>query len=682
MVRVRVRLGLMNFMASNYLLTNVIVTYWYFLYTGFTLPGTTVVCGDSHTSTHGAFGALAFGIGTSEVEHTLATQTLSIRKSKNMRITVDGKLPTILTSKDVVLHIIGVIGTAGGTGHVIEFAGECVRDMSMEARMSMCNMAIEAGARAGMVAPDEKTFAYVKGKPMAPQTQGVWDKAISYWKTLYSDEGAVFDKEVVIQTSDVGPTLTWGTSPEQVIPITGIVPDSTCCDATKKDGIERALEYMGLKANSNIDGIKIDKVFIGSCTNSRIEDLRLAAAVAKGKSVNENVYAMIVPGSGLVKRQAELEGLHKIFVDAGFDWREAGCSMCLGMNPDQLKPKERCASTSNRNFEGRQGYKGRTHLMSPAMAAAAAITGTLTDVRKLDLDEKLITPYVGGVRGTIELEQDGDANKINPAEDVVVVTKEIGGCSNGDSSTSTSRKATAASDDKKFDCVKGVAVPLNMSNVDTDMILPKQFLKTVKKTGLGNNVFHDMRYDENGEPMQDFVLNQDKYKHSKILISRKNFGCGSSREHAPWALKDFGIVCIIANSFADIFNNNCTKNGMLPVALDSKYIDLLMDDAHKGLEVEIDLAKQTVCRHSGDVIEFQVDSIVKNRLLNGLDDIAVTLSKEKEIAQFESMRSGYYPWLDGATLHYKSQDNAPNNKEKLGTSKKIKAVDSKEEMSW
>ncbi len=351
---------------------------------GFTLPGTTIVCGDSHTATHGAFGALAFGIGTSEVEHVLATQTLQQKPAKNMRITVEGKLPAGVTAKDVILAIIGKIGTAGGTGHVLEFAGDAIKSLSMEGRMTVCNMAIEAGARAGLIAPDETTFAYLKGRPMAPKG-AEWDKAVMYWKTLPSDAGATYDKEVTLKAEDIIPQVTWGTSPEAVLPITGNVPDpSELPEGDKKAAMTRALEYMGLSPNEKLTDVKIDKVFIGSCTNSRIEDLRAAAAIAKGRKVAEGVYAMVVPGSGLVKEQAEQEGLDKIFKDSGFDWREPGCSMCLAMNADKLNPGERCAATSNRNFEGRQGRGGRTHLMSPAMAAAAAVTGHLTDVRELN----------------------------------------------------------------------------------------------------------------------------------------------------------------------------------------------------------------------------------------------------------------------------------------------------------
>jgi 3-isopropylmalate/(R)-2-methylmalate dehydratase large subunit len=349
---------------------------------GFTLPGTTIVCGDSHTSTHGAFGALAHGIGTSEVEHVLATQTLIQKKAKNMRVTVDGKLPDGVGAKDIILAIIGEIGTAGGTGSVIEYAGEAMRSLSMEGRMTVCNMSIEGGARAGMVAPDEKAFEYLKGRPRAPKN-GDWDAAMRYWETLHSDDGAHFDREVKLDAASLPPIVSWGTSPEDVVSINGVVPDpAKLPEENQRIAKQRALDYMGLKAGTRITDIRLDKIFIGSCTNGRIEDLRMVAKIVNGNKVHESVSAMIVPGSGLVKAQAEQEGLDKIFKAAGFEWREPGCSMCLAMNPDKLKPEERCASTSNRNFEGRQGYKGRTHLVSPAMAAAAAIAGHFVDVRE------------------------------------------------------------------------------------------------------------------------------------------------------------------------------------------------------------------------------------------------------------------------------------------------------------
>ena len=349
---------------------------------GFTQPGTVIVCGDSHTATHGAFGALAFGIGTSEVEHVLATQTLIQKKSKNFRIEINGKLPLGVTSKDVILQIIGKIGTAGGTGYVIEYSGEVIRNLSMEQRMTICNMSIEAGARAGLIAPDEKTFNYLKDKPKSPKGNN-WNKALAYWNSLKSDSDAKFDKNVELNAKDILPMVTWGTSPQDVITIEGIIPDpKNEKNQERKSAIERALKYMGLTPNTKIKDVKIDKVFIGSCTNGRIEDLREAAKIVKNKKIANHVGAMVVPGSGLVKEQAEQEGLDKIFINAGFEWREPGCSMCLAMNADKLNPQERSASTTNRNFQGRQGRGGRTHLVSPAMAAAAAIAGNFDDVRR------------------------------------------------------------------------------------------------------------------------------------------------------------------------------------------------------------------------------------------------------------------------------------------------------------
>jgi 3-isopropylmalate/(R)-2-methylmalate dehydratase large subunit len=349
---------------------------------GWTLPGMTVVCGDSHTATHGAFGALAHGIGTSEVEHVLATQTLIQKKSKNMKVEITGKLKPGVTAKDITLAVIGATGTAGGTGYVIEYCGEAIRDLSMEGRMTVCNMAIEGGARAGLIAPDEKTYEYVKGRPHAPKGDQ-FEAALAWWKTLFSDDDAHWDKVITLKGEEIQPVVTWGTSPEDVLPITATVPHPEDFKGGKVEAAKRSIDYMGLTPGQNLTDIKIDTVFIGSCTNGRIEDLRAAADIVKGKKIKDGMRAMVVPGSGLVRKQAEEEGLAQIFKDAGFEWRLAGCSMCLAMNPDQLAPGERCASTSNRNFEGRQGYKGRTHLVSPAMAAAAAITGHLTDVREM-----------------------------------------------------------------------------------------------------------------------------------------------------------------------------------------------------------------------------------------------------------------------------------------------------------
>lgn len=611
---------------------------------GFTLPGSTVVCGDSHTSTHGAFGALAFGIGTSEVEHVLATQTLITKRSKNMRIQVDGVLPPGVSSKDIILHAIGVIGTAGGTGAVIEFCGSAIESLSMEARMSICNMSIEAGARAGMIAPDDITFKYLEGRPLAPELDSPeWRKAVRYWSSLKSDQGAKYDKDVFVNAKDIIPTVSWGTSPQDVVPITGVVPNPENFKTEEaKDGARRALEYMGLTPGTRMEDIELDKIFIGSCTNARIEDLRAAARILNGKKIAPTVKrAMVVPGSGLVKKQAESEGLDKIFIDAGFEWREAGCSMCLGMNPDILSPKERCASTSNRNFEGRQGAGGRTHLMSPVMAAAAAIVGKLADVRKLadasvmpaKLSHKVdLTPEVSDIDTDDDLERLLDLPEDKQPH-------------------ANSATASSPAGQPKFTTIKGIAAPMDRSNVDTDAIIPKQFLKTIKRTGLGSALFHALRYSEDGSENPEFILNKEPYRQAKILVvTGPNFGCGSSREHAPWALLDFGITCIIAPSYADIFFNNTFKNGMLPIAIpDQSTLRKVAEEAKAGREVEVDLVNQRVNDASGNKLaDFEVEEFRKHCLVNGLDDIGLTMQMEDKIKSFEGRRTMDTPWLDGS----------------------------------
>ncbi len=609
---------------------------------GFTLPGTTVVCGDSHTSTHGAFGALAFGIGTSEVEHVLATQTLITKRSKNMLIQVDGALAPGVSSKDIILHTIGVIGTAGGTGAVIEYCGSAIRALSMEARMSICNMTIEAGARAGMIAPDEVTFEYLKGRPLAPQVDSAtWRQATQYWSSLTTDIGAKYDVEVFINAKDIAPTVSWGTSPQDVVPITGVVPNpEDFKDEAKRKGVRQALEYMGLEPGMRMRDIQLDKIFIGSCTNARIEDLRAAAAVIKGRKVSPSLKrAMVVPGSGLVKEQAEAEGLDRIFLDAGFEWREAGCSMCLGMNPDILSPQERCASTSNRNFEGRQGAGGRTHLMSPEMAAAAAVVGKLADVRDLaGFESTSSKPSKIDVAPAVEeIDDDTDLDQI----------LDIPEDSQPHANSASSHTSTAL---PKFTKIKGIAAPLDRSNVDTDAIIPKQFLKTIKRTGLGSALFHALRYNEDGSEKPEFILNKEPYKHAKILVvTGPNFGCGSSREHAPWALLDFGITCIIAPSFADIFFNNTFKNGMLPIAIDSQAtLEKIAAEASQGHEIEVDLVNQVVNNASGEKLaDFEVEEFRKHCLINGLDDIGLTMQMADKIRRFEGRRTLETPWLDG-----------------------------------
>ncbi|KOS17957.1 3-isopropylmalate dehydratase [Escovopsis weberi] len=628
---------------------------------GFTLPGTTVVCGDSHTSTHGAFGSLAFGIGTSEVEHVLATQCLITKRSKNMRIQVDGELAPGVTSKDVVLHAIGKIGTAGGTGAVIEFCGSVIRSLSMEARMSICNMSIEGGARAGMVAPDDITFEYLKGRPLAPKHgSDEWNRAVAYWRSLASDPDARYDIDVFIDAKDIVPTVTWGTSPEDVVPITGVVPDpETFATESKRAAGRRMLEYMGLTAGTPMEDIVVDKVFIGSCTNSRIEDMRAAAHVVDGRRIAPNIKrAMVVPGSGLVKKQAEAEGLDQIFIAAGFEWREAGCSMCLGMNPDILSPKERCASTSNRNFEGRQGAGGRTHLVSPVMAAAAAIVGKLADVRKLY--SYTASPHIqAGVAPsstTTATEEAHVDERVDDSDEREAIADQP---QDQQPHTNTLAARDASGGMAKFLTLKGVAAPMDQSNVDTDALIPKQFLKTIKRTGLGGALFHALRFNQDGSENPSFVLNRDPYRRSKILVcTGPNFGCGSSREHAPWALLDFGIKAVIAPSFADIFNNNMFKNGMLPIKIaDKEHLDSIADEARAGREVEIDLPEQVIRNAAGETIcAFDVEEFRKHCLINGLDDIGLTMQLEDKIGEFEKKRTTETPWLDGRSYLKRGKD--------------------------
>ncbi|KKA31233.1 hypothetical protein TD95_002747 [Thielaviopsis punctulata] len=619
---------------------------------GFTLPGTTVVCGDSHTSTHGAFGALAFGIGTSEVEHVLATQCLITKPSKNMRVQVDGELTPGVSSKDIVLHVIGKIGTAGGNGCVIEFCGSVIRGLSMEARMSICNMSIEGGARAGMVAPDEITFDYLKGRPLAPKFGSEeWNRAVTYWKSLKSDPDAKYDIDIFIDAKDIAPTVTWGTSPEAVIPITGKVPNPEDNEQfpteAKKAAARRMIEYMGLTPGVAMEDVVVDKVFIGSCTNSRIEDLRAAAYVVKGRKVADNIKsAMIVPGSGLVKKQAEAEGLDKIFLDAGFEWREAGCSMCLGMNPDILSPHERCASTSNRNFEGRQGALGRTHLMSPVMAAAAGIVGKLADVRKLT--EYKGTPHVQAAITPDEPAHVDESVETDDHQKEVIADQPEDNAPH--TNTSAPKSAGTSLGLPKFITLKGIAAPLDMSNVDTDAIIPKQFLKTIKRTGLGTALFYEHRYNSDGTEKPNFVLNKPEYRKASILVvTGPNFGCGSSREHAPWALNDFGIRCVIAPSFADIFFNNTFKNGMLPIPISNKeHLDAIAQVAREKREVEVDLPNQLIKDDAGNTIcSFDVEEFRKHCLINGLDDIGLTMQMEDKIAEYECRMTLNTPWLDG-----------------------------------
>ncbi|KAJ9610604.1 hypothetical protein H2200_005381 [Cladophialophora chaetospira] len=613
---------------------------------GLTLPGSTLFCGDSHTPTHGAVGALAVSGGTSDIEHVLATQTVLQKKYKNFRVQVEGELGPGVYSKDIVLHLLGKIGTAGATGCVIEFCGSTIRNLSMEARMVLCNMSIEGGARSGLVAPDEVTFEYLKGRPLVP-SGAEWYKALTYWKTLYSDEYALWDFSVLINASDIAPSITWGTSPDDVIPITGHLPDPADFDEKqpfKAAAIRRSLKYMALEPNISATSIKVDRVFIGSCTNSRIEDLRAAAKVARGRKVADSVYAMVVPGSGLVRQQAESEGLDVILKAAGFDWREAGCSMCLAMNPDVLAPGERCASTTNRNFEGRQGPGGRTHLVSPAMAAAAAIKGHLTDVREF------LTSGNGSI-ATTQLTLEGD--KVSSYGKVAASAPASNFENGGD--TFANRPAQQAKRSvegiPKFRVVRSVAAPFDMQNINTDLVIPGDYLKTVKRTGLGPHLFEELRYDSTShKEVSSFVLNQDPYRKSQILVcTGENFGCGSSREHAVWALVDFGFKCVIAPSFASIFFNNSGKNGLLAIPLDdAAALRKIHAEGLAKREVEVDLPKQEIRDFEGRLITtFEVDSYTKHCLINGLDDISNTLMSEEKIFDFETKQQTKFPWLFG-----------------------------------
>ncbi len=542
---------------------------------GITQPGQTIVCGDSHTSTHGAFGTLAFGIGTSEVEHVLATQCLVQGRSRTLHILVHGKRPRGVTAKDLILAIIGKIGISGGTGHVAEYGGEAIRSLTMDGRMTVCNMTIEGGARAGMVAPDETTFAYLEGRPFVPRGKA-FQEAVERWQQLHSDENAKFDMTVELQAAQIAPQVTWGTNPGMVTSVTGRVPGpGEFKDLNDQKATESALKYMGLKAGTPIVDIPVDRVFIGSCTNSRLDDLRAAAHLVAGKHVAKNIkQALIVPGSRGIKAQAEKEGLDKIFREAGFEWRDAGCSMCIGMNADVLPPHERSASTSNRNFEGRQGKDSRTHLVSPVMAAAFSVSG-------------------------------------------------------------------ARSAMQPFSAHTGMVAPLDRVNVDTDQMVPKQFLKALTRQGFGRILFYDWRYLPGEKPNPQFVLNFPRYDGASILLARANFGCGSSREHAPWGVKDYGFRVIIAPSYADIFYNNCFKNGILPAALSEEQIEELFQRTEKeeGYSLTVNLPNQTIADRHGLMFRFDIAPARKEVLLKGLDDIGTTLQHEADITAYEKIHA-------------------------------------------
>lgn len=602
---------------------------------GFTLPGLTVVCGDSHTSTHGAFGALAFGIGTTEIEHVLATQTLVSSRLGNVKIEVNGVLPQHITSKDVILYTIGRLGTAGATGMAVEFMGSTISGLSMEGRMSLCNMSVEVGAKAGLVAPDETTVSYLEGKPLVPHGED-WVMAKAYWSTLKSDLNAKFDRAVLIDASEITPHVTWGTSPEQVVPITGSVPDpADIMDKESREACKAALKYMDLRPGTPMQQIKIDKVFIGSCTNGRLEDLRAAARVLKGSRISPSIkLALAVPGSTSVKHAAELEGLDLIFKKAGFAWRASGCSLCVGLNEDMLMPGERCASTSNRNFEDRQGAGGRTHLMSPGMAAAAAIAGHLTDVRNFD---------------------HGDLG-IASLRDLTV----LGGrrTQHTDILPSPPHPSDAEVQTSAVETVRGRLVPLHRSNIDTDCIIPKQFLKSISRAGYGSGLFYHLRYpdrDTNAKLDPRFCLNVPKFRGASILlVTGRNFGCGSSREHAIWALQGWGFECVIAPSFGDIFYNNAFQCGLLPIRIESsELMKALVTEAELCREVVVDLVDQEIRRATDDVMlgTFKVEDHYRRDMLLGLDKIELTLQGKDVIDKYESDLKEKIPWAQSVSFH-------------------------------
>ena len=553
---------------------------------GLTQPGMTIVCGDSHTSTHGAFGALAFGIGTSEVGHVLATQTLLQNRPRTMAVNVEGRLGAGVTAKDIILAIIARIGIGGGTGHVFEYRGEAIRDLSMEGRMTVCNMSIEGGARAGMVEPDDTTFEYIRGRQHAP-SGAEWDVAIANWRRLPTDDGAVFDKEITLNADQLIPMITYGTNPGMGMPIDSAVPTPEAeSDYNKKIALDKALSYMDLQPGQKLLGKSIDVVFIGSCTNSRITDLRQAAEFIEGRKVANSVRMMVVPGSQQVKKQAESEGLDRIFREAGAEWREAGCSMCIAMNGDQLQPGQFAVSTSNRNFEGRQGKGGRTFLASPLTAAASAVAGAVTDPRTM--------------------------------------------------LTWTELRRSAV---EKLKQIHGSIVSIPVNDIDTDQIIPARFLKVTDKQGLGQAAFCDWRYLEDGEtPDPDFVLNKPEYQGASVLVAGNNFGCGSSREHAPWALLGAGFKAVISTEFADIFRNNALKNGLLPILVDSETQQQLFSlaDEDPRTSVSVDVEAQKLTLPDGRAVDFPLDGFSKYCLLNGVDQLGYLLALDDEVQAYEA----------------------------------------------
>ena len=549
--------------------------------TGLTQPGMTIVCGDSHTSTHGAMGCVAFGIGTSEVEMVLASQCVLQSKPKTMRINVEGQLNPGVCSKDIILYLISKLGTGGGTGHFIEFAGSAIRSLSMEARMTICNMSIEMGARGGMIAPDETTFAYLKGREYAPQGTE-WDKSVAQWKQLYSDPDAIFDKEVTFDAADIYPMITYGTNPGMGIALTHSIPEVSEIEETSRPSFLKALEYMDFKPGEKLPGKPVDYVFVGSCTNGRIEDLRVFADYVKGKQKAAGVTAWIVPGSKQVEKQAIDEGIRDTLEAAGFELRQPGCSACLAMNDDKIPAGKYCVSTSNRNFEGRQGPGARTLLAGPLVAAACAIHGIITVPDSLQLS--------------------------NP------VTQQLNNSVTQQLSNSFQLMIN------QFTTLTSTAIPLKIENVDTDQIIPARFLKATTREGFGKQLFFDWRYDAQGNPKTDFVLNSPDYT-GEILIAGKNFGCGSSREHAAWAIYGAGFKVVISSFFADIFRNNALNNGLLPVQVSESFLAKLFQVVRSApsTTVSIDLERQTVTlTATGEQELFEISPYKKRVFVEGI----------------------------------------------------------------
>ena len=561
--------------------------------TGLTQPGMTIVCGDSHTSTHGAMGCVAFGIGTSEVEMVLASQCVLQSKPKTMRINVEGQLNPGVCSKDIILYLISKLGTGGGTGHFIEFAGSAIRSLSMEARMTICNMSIEMGARGGMIAPDETTFAYLKGREYAPQGTE-WDKSVAQWKQLYSDPDAVFDKEVTFDAADIYPMITYGTNPGMGIALTHSIPEVSEIEETSRPSFLKALEYMDFKPGEKLLGKPVDYVFVGSCTNGRIEDLRVFADYVKGKQKAAGVTAWIVPGSKQVEKQAIDEGIRDTLEAAGFELRQPGCSACLAMNDDKIPAGKYCVSTSNRNFEGRQGPGARTLLAGPLVAAACAIHGIITVPDSLQLSNSVTQQLSNSFQLMIN----------------------------------------------QFTTLTSTAIPLKIENVDTDQIIPARFLKATTREGFGKQLFFDWRYDAQGNPKTDFVLNSPDYT-GEILIAGKNFGCGSSREHAAWAIYGAGFKVVISSFFADIFRNNALNNGLLPVQVSESFLAKLFQVVRSApsTTVSIDLERQTVTlTATGEQELFEISPYKKECLLKGYDDVDYLMSIHHKIEAFEKTR--------------------------------------------